>query len=489
MADPISDLLGSIFGGGSSSAAPAPSSQPAAFTPSFAQRLNAMGQAFQGHNPGNLDQDAETKNATYRALIGKGLDPDTAKLATMNPAVLGAILPTMFGAKQAPQIVEFDGPYGQKIKRYWDTKTNRFADASALFGDGAAPSVAPPQPGAAPAVAPVSPPQVAQPPASQPLGMTSGAPPAPSPDAPDAPSLPAFASASPWAPKPQAAQQAAAPVAQQQPQQQAPALGVMPKDYVVGSAVPKPPDGYIHRMAPDGSGYLWNRNGQPVFESKAEADARAKGTEKRALEAVDQQQQVSGVKDIVASARKMAEMPGFGSALALGRTSLNLGIPTPWGTVGGDIMEPGKQIARMASPDNPAWGVHDDIGAVQQRLNLLVARPMMKGQGQVSDSERKMVSDAIGGLSKASSAADFQFRLNSVEQMIEAMNTGQKGSVVTAYAKTARPTAAEVSGSVYDDPTYGMKFRPGVVAGLAQKYNVREPDMQSYLNKLIMAGR
>ena len=45
-------------------------------------------------------------------------------------------------------------------------------------------------------------------------------------------------------------------------------------DYVIGQAVPKAPEGYVHKLAANGQGYLYTREGRPVFESKAEVDAR-----------------------------------------------------------------------------------------------------------------------------------------------------------------------------------------------------------------------
>ncbi|WP_088347773.1 MULTISPECIES: hypothetical protein [Rhodomicrobium] len=61
----------------------------------------------------------------------------------------------------------------------------------------------------------------------------------------------------------------------------APAItGEVPEGAQRGPAAKKVPDGYIHRQAP-GGGFLYDANARPIFELKSEADARAKGTEKR----------------------------------------------------------------------------------------------------------------------------------------------------------------------------------------------------------------
>lgn len=400
----------------------------------------------------NVGRDKAVQNQTVNFLTEKLGDPGLAQLIARDPATLRAILPVIAGPKSAPTIIKIPGPYGQETSVVWNPKTGKLEPLSSLTGEQGQP---------------------------QQLGTTATAT-APAAKTTDAtPAVPGgYVPAVPVVGEDQ----------QPKPEQKAPATA-LPAGFRVGNAVPKPPEGYIHKAAPDGSGFLYDDKGQPVFESKAEADARAKGTEKRALERVDQEQQTQGVRDIITQARKVSGMPSFNQALFLGRTSLNLGLPTPWGTVGGDLAAPVKEVVRQVDPENPAWGTYDEINAIQQRLNLLVARPLMKGQGQVTEGERKMISDAIGGLAKASNSADFQFRLNSVERMIEAMNTGRQGAVTAASSAASRPSQSEIMGSFYDDPKYGLKFRPGAVEDLAKRYNVREADMQQYLNGIIMRGR
>ena len=172
---------------------------------------------------------------------------------------------------QAPQSRVLDGPYGQKIQQdyvdgQWVTQGG---------GQTGTPNFAAQQPQSAPVA----------PPAAQPAAMPPSA--APAVPAPSGPMVggPELVSqnigevgASDITPQP-------APQAPQQPQLR------------VGPAVPKAPDGFVHKLAPDGAGYLYGQDGSPVFETKTEADERAKANVKRDVDAPEKrttQKQVSG---------------------------------------------------------------------------------------------------------------------------------------------------------------------------------------------------
>lgn len=405
----------------------------------------------------NVGRDKAIQNQTTAWLTQKLGDPGLAQMVARDPATLRALIPILAGPKSAPTIVEIPGQYGQSTKMVWNPQSGKLEPLSSITGGE--------QPAAGQVIAPIAGNEPVKPDTKAALPVVPGV----NIDKPDATAQPVVADAKPDPTK------------------------TLPPGYRKGNAVPKPPEGFIHKAAPDGTGFLYDERGQPVFESKAEADARAKGTEKRALEAVDQQNQTQGVKDVVGQARKVVEMPGFNSALFAGRMSFNAGIPTPWGMVGGDLAALPKSIARAAlphlDPGNPMFPVYDEIQAVQERLSLLVARPLMKGQGAVTDGEREMIKTAIGKLSSAADAADYQFKLNSIERMIEAMNSGRNGSVTAASNAPTRPSEAEIAGSFYDDPKYGLKFKDGAVANLAKKYGLREADMQQYLNLQIMRSK
>ncbi len=134
-------------------------------------------------------------------------------------------------------------------------------------------------------------------------------------------------------------------------------------------------------------------------------------------------------------------------------------------------------------PEDPSWATLDDIRSAQQRLGLIIARPLMKGQGAVTEGERKMISDAIGVLDKATDPADYQFKLNSVEKMIDAMN-GPAGSVTAAASKGYKPNMTEVK-SFWSEPNDERRSKR--VDELAEKYNIVPADMIQYLIKVYPA--
>lgn len=251
----------------------------------------------------------------------------------------------------------------------------------------------------------------------------------------------------------------------------------MPSGYTSGPPVPKVPADMVQKLAPNGSGFLYDANGTPIFEHKSEVDTRAKIAEKTAATNQEARQQVEGVSGVIADARRLSETPGFGDALRINQRHANINIPTPWGPIGGNMMEPINSAVRAYDPQNPAWSARDDITATQQRLNLLVARPLMKGQGQVTESERASISDAIGNLSNATSKADYQFKLNSVQRMINDMNAGAGVKMDTA-AQTSKPSNEELQSLI--DNKAGT-FNTDKMISLAQKYNVHPIDMQDYL--------
>jgi len=241
------------------------------------------------------------------------------------------------------------------------------------------------------------------------------------------------------------------------------------------NTLPKPNEGFIYDLGPNGLP-LFDQNMNPKMVSKAESDTRARLAETRINTQQDAANTVEGTKGIIADARTLTDIPGFEQGLMLSRNKLDLGIPTPFGNVGGDVTNPVKQLARMADPNNPAFAAYDQITTVQNRLTLLAGRAMLKGQGQVSNFERQMVADAIGGIGNASNPADYQFRLNSVERMIEEMNN--TGKVKAMDSNAGRPTNSEIA-SIVDEKN--GTFSTEGLGKLADKYNVKPYDLQNYI--------
>lgn len=414
---------------------------PAKFSPSVSDRMVAFGKALQGQDPGDLDRQAAVKNETLGFLMKRGLSEADGRALIANPALLQATLPSLVGSKSEWKLEKIDDGYGVSRNvwvnpRTMETKPFEMGNAGGQPAPTAAPAAPAPMPTAPGLPAPVQAPAIATPTA-----------------------------------------ETAAPAPAAMPAMGTKAAEALPANATIGRAVPKAPEGYIHKAAPNGAGYLWDKTtGQPIFELKSEVESRAKIGEKRADMQLEADNQISGVKNVIADARKLSRSQSFDQALFLGRTTLDVGVGTPWGRLGGDVLAPVKQAARMYDPQNPAFSTFDELSAVQQRLNLLVARPLMKGQGQVTDGERKMISDAIGGLALSANAADYQFRLNSVERMIEDMNTGGKLKPATVY--NARPTRDEISGVI---DTKNNTFNTAGMEALAKKYNVDPMDMQNYI--------
>lgn len=401
--------------------------------------IGGLGKAISANTAQGATVDRQNK--TYDALIEKGLDAQTAEMVVRNPDIAKSIIPQLFGTSGPPEIVKIPGAYGQEQSVVWNPRTRKYDPVSSVMSGGAQQPMV--QPGLE----------------SAPGGSNAAAAPATAP-----------ASATPLV-IPGASDQGPAPA----PASPAPPASQGSGQYIIGNAVPKAPDGYVHRLAEDGSGYLYSHDGRPLFESKAEADARAKATEKRATDRVDQEQQMQGVGNIIADARNLTKSPGFDDGLYLSQFRVDVPFIGQVNPVGGPM--------RIVDRDNPANSINDEIGAIQNRLNLVVGRAYLKGQGQVSNFERQMVADAIGSLASATSKADFQMRLSSVERMIEDMNSGKK---LEGKNYNARPTEAEIRDSVNLNGPYGAQFKPGAVQALAQKYRVDEADMQDYLNKLFL---
>ena len=421
-------------GGTPAAAKPAATSRPDFSGSTGAGLLDTVVKAFGGEPAGS-----HNPNVAYDILTSRGMDPRMAEMAARDPRLFRSMIPGLVSAeKKAPQIIDVPGQYGAVNKMFWNPQTGQMEPISNLMGGSAQPSGGVPAPAV---VAPTTQQVTTVPPPSGGAAPSAAAGPAPAASPATAPS-------------------------------QAAAAG----DQIVGQAVPKPPEGYVHKLAPDGSGYLYSKAGQPIFESKAESDARARIGEKRSDTQREAEQQIGGISSIINDARKLTKAPGFDSALTLGRTSLNIGIPTPMGTIGGDVLTPAKQLARMFDSQNPAFGTSDAITSVQNQLNLLVARPLMKGQGQVSDSERKTISDAIGGLTQSSNAADYHFRLNNIQRMIEDMNT--TGKVKPAAEYSSRPSADEIKGVIN---TSSNTFSQAGIDALAKKYNTSSSEMQKYV--------
>jgi hypothetical protein len=114
--------------------APRPAAPPQAGGPGFGQQLaaflgglgssNAILPAIGGGMQAvdNLGRSAEVRNQTVRALMGRGLDADTAVAAAQNPELLKAVLPSLFGGKK--QLGSVYDDQGREQKVFYDDAGN-----------------------------------------------------------------------------------------------------------------------------------------------------------------------------------------------------------------------------------------------------------------------------------------------------------------------------------------------------------------------------
>lgn len=238
-------------------------------------------------------------------------------------------------------------------------------------------------------------------------------------------------------------------------------------------------DGMPQLLTDDHGNFILNSQGTNVYKTTTATQQTLEA--KRGEAEMAAEGQVSGVKNLIETGRGLTGQPGFEQALALGRAADVGNIPIPY--TGGSSIKPaamGYSAARAANPNSPVWGVMDDIQSLQDRLGFVLGKAFVNNQGQVSNYERELVQNAIGKLTAATSKADFQFRLNSVQRMIEDMNNKTFNKGDNAY--TARP-------SVHDLSTLKRKMEKApnekvlnfLVGDFAQKYNVPRDDMADYI--------
>ena len=252
----------------------------------FAERLTALGR---GYNKGGLlggigDMlGGDTDNVTVKALMNRlNVDKATAMAMVKSPQ----LAPLLFGNKGAPQIVKVPGPYGQEIDMVWNPDTRKLDPLSSLMS----PAVTTPSP---------------TPSAPTPPTVLNAQPVTPSQSTPTqvAPAPPSLKMSAPVAP--------ATPTTPPTAPLSTPATPTSPDngEFTVGQAVPKPPEGYLHKLSPDGKGYLWTKTGQPVFVSKTDAEARSKTTEEDRNKALAAVETVRKISDILEKLDRPFEKP------------------------------------------------------------------------------------------------------------------------------------------------------------------------------------
>ncbi len=397
----------------------APASRPAApaaqagVEASLGERLSALGRGYaQGGLVGAIGDmmqggEGVQRNATYRMLVARGLPPEQARDVVRSPAILQQILPSLFG-NSAPQIVNIPGPYGTQTSVYWDAQSRRFQPAEGLMPGAPPPAQA--QPGA-PAVAPPpvlgaqAPTTQGQPAAAAPPALNLGG--AGAPAAAPAPAAPA-AGGVPPAPN---------------------ARGVGPRltedgQFVIGNATPQVPAGSVHRMAPGGQGYLYTRDGRPVFENAHEAQARGTSTNTerdRALAAIESARRVQVINAMLDRPFDQPYRDHLGNEYSVWGDVIG-----PWATPqvnsGGNGGVVGQIISGIASV--PAYAMQTarniaaqrrpEVAATRRALNELeTAMTALQssrvrelfGSSQLSDADREAAARTVGTLNAQDATA------------------------------------------------------------------------------------
>jgi lysozyme len=225
----------------------------------------------------------------------------------------------------------------------------------------------------------------------------------------------------------------AQPAQPAQPAQQQAAL--IPEGMVSGPAAPKElmSDGYMHKTSPSG-GFLWQNTPQglqPVFEPKAEVDARSRIGEKRTNDARETQAMLdkaaksfSGGIDrfgeVIAEVGKPAFERAVGPWQSAGSSGDKSGF---WGSgvslesVGRLIPQAYSEIqAYMAGGATPTE-VRDRIDAVSKNL-AAVMKPLVRkpGEGTWTDKDQENLEAQIGDIKRSRSTEEAFRRLDDLRK-------------------------------------------------------------------------
>lgn len=420
---------------------------------------------------------AKDQMAAYMQL-SPDITPQMARAMATNPVFGKLMLDSIMGSR-TPQIVDVpdpNDPYSPPAKYVMNPKTRKLDPISTIMGGATAPAASPvaASPASAEAAPMGAPTGVGQmsPKAQQFIEMikSRGAPLGSENLAPDQ-FKEAFGQ---FGPSAEAAVPSAEPTAAFA--QETPAVAASPQigvKEVAGALVPKDktPTGRVQKLTPDGQGvWIVNAAGKrmPAWESAAEESARSKGTEKKALDLADKEDVANNMSTDVKAARQMTDIPGFDQGLFLSRGAIDLpyvGKVNPMAAMNRFTEKAGDPGANAAA----------SITQLQTSLNLELGRLFLKGQGSVSNFERSMVADAVGDLSTATTKAEFQFKLNVVQNMIDKIRGGSK--IGAGDKNIGQPTMTELK-TVWDKDGGMDEAR---LSAIADKYNVSRGDMQNHI--------
>lgn len=355
--------------------------------------LGTPGQAGDYLPGGARDQQMQAKNATYNWLTsaaGGGHDHNTALTILANPTALQTALAQKMGPKGAPQIFEREGPYGQKVQEYWNPQTGKFESADNLRAKPAAAATASVAPAAGIETVPTAP-----------LGTAS------------------------------AKAEVGEVPASTAPSRVAPGLS-SEGDYVVGNAVAKPPEGYVQKRSEDGKGFLYNKDGRPVFEEKQGVAERAKERSKsneeernKALAGVDTIRRIHELSAKLDEPLKRPYKDKFGNQYdtvgdVVGPWSVPSNSQAAGGTPGQVIsgitslpsqaMKVARDWAGAAGAKNGQYEVQDTRAATNELETMLSSLQGSRvkelfGSQNLSDADREAAAKTVGTLTAADAKA------------------------------------------------------------------------------------
>lgn len=408
-------------------------------------------------------EDADTnKNIEYLVRTGKLTKEQAEMLRVASPEMRKNVIASAFSTK-APDIQTIMGPYGQETAVTWDAQSNSWKPVQVGSGSPVAAPAGVPAPMAPAPQMPAPGPAMADPGATAPPSVV----PAPGMGAPQP--------------------------AQSPPQPQ------LPPGFRVGPSVPKPPEGYVHKSAPDGSGFLYRPDGQPVFESKAEAEAIAKA---RGESGAAREEEKRVARQFLGGVNRFKQL-----ALDFGDQALERsigpymgGVADPetagglWGT-GFSVDSIGRMAGRGISELHaiedggaPPTEIRDRIETTAKNL-AAVMKPLVRkpGEGVWTDKDQINLEKSLGDLTRARSKEEYDRRLGDIVENVK--NVFMIAVPDDPGPQTRSPNApprAEDVNTIYEDGLIGRLFggsAPAPAKAPDQKQLTPEQIMQ--LNELL----
>lgn len=255
---------------------------------------------------------------------------------------------------------------------------------------------------------------------------------------------------------PSGMQPAAPPQVAAAPQPEAP-------QFRIGPAVPKPPEGFVHKLAPNGSGYLYDQAGQPVFENKTQAEERAKVEVGNAADVENRAKAANGFSAMLG---ELAMAPQQYGKIAFERAVGPWSASTPatekdqgglWGS-GLSVDKVGQMVARGKAElgqfrDGGASPTEVRDSVETKLLNLAtLAKPFVRkpGEGAWTDADQANLERIVGKASRAKDVDEYNRRLEEAERVLSKAFSVKIPKVEAAPRTANAPMTAEEETSPWE---------------------------------------